>query len=304
MPAIETRALHKRFGSVDALRGVDLTVEDGEVYGFLGPNGAGKSTTIDAVLDYVRPTSGEVTVFDLDAKEHTKEIRRRIGVLPDAYHLEGHLTGRQHLQFAIDSKGADDDPAALLERVGLGQQAGDRNVGGYSKGMAQRLLLAIALVGNPDLIILDEPTTGLDPNGAREMREIVREENERGATVFFSSHILGQVEAVCDRVGVLDQGEIVAEDSIEGLEATLGSSAQLSVTLDRDPPEAVLADVEAIEDVADVVVDGTTVRVACPDPRKIDVLDALRADGATVTDFETSEPSLEEMFASLTEGDR
>ena len=304
MPAIETRALHKRFGSVEALRGVDLTVEDGEVYGFLGPNGAGKSTTIDAVLDYVRPTSGEVTVFGLDANEHTKEIRRRIGVLPDAYHLEGHLTGRQHLQFAIDSKGGDDDPAALLERVGLGQQAGDRNVGGYSKGMAQRLLLAIALVGNPDLIILDEPSTGLDPNGARRMREIVREENERGATVFFSSHILGQVEAVCDRVGVLDQGEIVAEDTIEGLEATLGSSAQLSVTLDRDPPDAVLADVEAIDDVADVVVDGTTVRVACPDPRKIDVLDALRADGATVTDFETSEPSLEEMFASLTEGDR
>jgi len=304
MPAIEIDALHKRFGSVEALRGVDLTVEDGEVYGFLGPNGAGKSTTIDVILDYVRPTSGEATVFGLDATEHTKEIRQRIGVLPDAYHLDGHLTGRQHLQFAIDAKDASDDPGSLLDRVGLSEQAGRRGAGGYSKGMAQRLLLAIALVGDPDLIILDEPSTGLDPNGARRMREIVREENDRGATVFFSSHILGQVEAVCDRVGILDEGQIVAEDTMAGLEASLGSEAQLSVTLDRDPGEAILGDVERVPDVRNVTVQDRTVTVACPDARKIDVLDAVRADDVTVTDFETSEPSLEEMFASLTEGDR
>jgi len=301
MAAIELQSLHKRFGSVEALQGVDLTVQEGEVYGFLGPNGAGKSTTIDVVLDYVRATSGEAEVFGLDAREQTKEIRQRIGVLPDAYHLEGHLTGRQHLQFAIDSKGADDDPDALLNRVGLSREAADRAAGGYSKGMAQRLLLAITLVGDPDLIILDEPSTGLDPNGARLMREIVREENDRGATVFFSSHILGQVEAVCDRVGILDQGTIVAEDSIEGLEDTIGSEAQLTVTLDTTPTEDVIAELESLPNISNVVSEDNTVRVACPDERKIDVLDAVRSDGVTVTDFETSEPSLEEMFASFTE---
>jgi ABC-2 type transport system ATP-binding protein len=307
MAAIELRSLHKRFGDVHALRGVDLTVREGEVFGFLGPNGAGKSTTIDVLLDFVRATTGEASVFGLDTRAHSREIRSRTGVLPDAYHLEGHLTGRQHLQFAINSKGVDDDPDALLERVRLGD-AGDREVGGYSKGMAQRLLLAIALAGEPDLIVLDEPSTGLDPNGARRMREIVREERDRGATVFFSSHILGQVEAVCDRVGILDDGAIVAEDSIEGLEATVGSQATLDVTLSVAPDDGVLAAVEAIESVGSVTVDaasddGTTVTVSCADEQKIEVLDALRADGATVTDFETSEPSLEDMFASYTEAE-
>ncbi len=301
MPAIELESLHKRFGDVVALRDLDLTVEEGEVYGFLGPNGAGKSTTIDVVLDYLRPTSGRATVFGLDVQERTKEVRRRVGVLPDGYHLDGNLTARQHLEFAIESKAADDDPQALLERVNL-VDAIDRQAGGFSKGMAQRLLLATALVGDPDLVILDEPSTGLDPNGARRMREIVREEADRGATVFFSSHILGQVEAVCDRVGILADGELVAQDSIEGLQESVGSQAALSVTLDAKP-DGMLDDVRALDAVSNVAVDGTTVTVSCPDPRKIEVVDALRADGATVVDFETNEASLDELFASYTEAE-
>jgi ABC-2 type transport system ATP-binding protein len=305
MAAIELSSLQKRFGRVEALKDVDLTVREGEIYGFLGPNGAGKSTTIDIILDFVRATSGTARVFGMDARSNAGEIRERIGVLPDSYHLEGHLTGRQHVRFAIDSKGAgDEDPSAYLDRVGLTEQAAARQAGGYSKGMAQRLLLAITLVGDPDLIILDEPSTGLDPNGARRMREIVREERERGATVFFSSHILGQVEAVCDRVGILDQGSIVAEDSIEGLEASLGSTASLSVTLSSEPSPPTISALEAVDAVTNVTVDGATITVSCPDTSKIDVLDAVRSDGADVVDIETSGPSLEDMFASYTEGGR
>lgn len=303
MAAIELDSIRKEFGDVTALRGFDLTIQEGEVFGFLGPNGAGKSTTIDLLLDYIRPTGGSATVFGFNAQRDTKAVHRRVGVLPDAYHLDDHLTARQHITFGIESKDADDDPEVLLERVGLLSVA-DRRVGGFSKGMAQRLVLAMALVGQPDIIILDEPSTGLDPNGARTMRTIVREENARGATVFFSSHILGQVEAVCDRVGILADGDLVALDSIEGLQQSVGAQARLRVTLDRRP-DGTLGSVRALDGVSSVTVDSDsgTVTVSCPDRQKTAVIDTLRADGARVLDFETSEVSLDELFASYTRGE-
>jgi ABC-2 type transport system ATP-binding protein len=300
--AISLSGVTKRFGDVTALQDVDLAVESGEIYGFLGPNGAGKSTTIDIVLDFVRPTNGEVEVFGMDARRESKRIRERIGVLPEGFHVYERLTGRQHLEFAINSKGADDDPEALLERVGI-PEAADRKAGGYSKGMMQRLALAMALVGDPDLLILDEPSTGLDPNGAREMRSIIREERDRGATVFFSSHILEQVEAVCDRVGILREGSIVAEDTIEGLREAAGSGTTLRVTVD-EVTEAALSQVEDLDGVTEVSHDGNRIAVTTQGGAKTAVLDALESTGATVRDFSTEETSLEELFAAYTEGGR
>src|SRR6056297_1512797 len=241
MATIAIDGVSKRFGDVVAVDDLSLTVESGEVFGFLGPNGAGKSTTINMVLDFVKPTSGSISVLGMDAQRESKQIRKRIGVLPEGYQIYDRLTGYQHLEFAIQSKGASDDPDALLDRVGLDHADADRKAGGYSKGMAQRLLLAMALVGDPDLLILDEPTTGLDPNGAREMRELVLEEADRGATVFFSSHILEQVEAVCDRVGIVREGQLVAEDTIEGLRDSVGGGETLRIELDRATNEAVQA---------------------------------------------------------------
>ncbi|QLC34823.1 ABC transporter ATP-binding protein (plasmid) [Halarchaeum sp. CBA1220] len=301
MAAIEIRSLRKRFGDVTALRGIDLTVEEGEVFGFLGPNGAGKSTTIDVVLDYLRPTDGSVSVFGHDAQTETKRVHERLGVLPDAYGLTGHLTARQHVRFAIDSKDADDHPLELLDRVGIAEAA-DRNVEGFSKGMKQRLLLACALAGSPDLLILDEPSTGLDPNGARRMREIVREEAERGATVFFSSHILGQVEAVADRVGILADGEIVAEDHIDDLRDAVGDAGgTLVLTLDRAPTESDLDAVRNVEGVSGVDANENAVTVACPDERKAAVVDAIREEGAVLLDIESRQTSLEDLFATYTD---
>lgn len=301
-PAISLSGVTKRYGNVTALQDVDLAVESGEIYGFLGPNGAGKSTTIDIILDFVRPTRGEVEVLGMDARDGSRSIRERTGVLPEGFHVYERLTGRQHLEFAIDSKGVDDDPDALLERVGI-PEAADRKAGGYSKGMMQRLALAMALVGDPDLLILDEPSTGLDPNGAREMRSIIREERDRGATVFFSSHILEQVEAVCDRVGILRGGELVAEDSIDGLREAAGSGTTLRVTVDAVTDDAV-ASVETLDGVTDVTHDGDTISVTSQGGAKTAVLDALESSGVTVRDFSTEETSLEELFAAYTEGGR
>jgi ABC-2 type transport system ATP-binding protein len=234
----------------------------------------------------------------MDAQRESEAIRERIGVLPDGYDVYDRLTGRQHLEFTIDSKRADDDPEALAERVGI-PDAIDRKAGGYSKGMTQRLVLAMALVGDPDLLILDEPSTGLDPNGAREMREIIRAENDRGATVFFSSHILEQVEAVCDRVGILRSGELVAEDSIESLRASIDSGSQLSVAV-ADPERAAEA-ARGVQGVRDVRVDGDAVVVSLDGGGKTTVLSAIEDAGVEVTDFATQEASLEELFAAYTE---
>ncbi|ELZ15771.1 ABC transporter-related protein [Natrinema thermotolerans DSM 11552] len=300
MPAITVDELTKRYGQTLALEDLSFEVEEGEVFGFLGPNGAGKSTTINVILDFARPTAGEVSVLGMDAQHNSREIRRRTGVLPEGVELYDRLTARQHLEFAIESKDADDDPEALLERVGL-VDAIDRKAGGYSKGMAQRLMLAMALVGEPDLLILDEPSTGLDPNGAREMREIVREENERGATVFFSSHIMEQVEAVCDRVGILRDGRMVAEDSVEGLRDSVEGGTTLRVTVDRIDDDALQA-VRSLPDVSDATVDGhepPTV-VVTVDGSKTAVLSALEDRGIEITDFETTEASLEDVFQSYT----
>ncbi|WP_158058171.1 ABC transporter ATP-binding protein [Halorussus halophilus] len=298
MTAIELDGVHKRYGDVVAVNDLSFTVEEGEVFGFLGPNGAGKSTTINMLLDFVRPTEGEVRVLDHDAHDESVAVRERLGVLPEGFSVYDRLTGRQHLEFAIESKEADDDPDALLERVGLTGD-GDRKAGGYSKGMAQRLVLAMSLVGDPDLLILDEPSTGLDPAGARQMRDIVREEADRGATVFFSSHILGQVESVCDRVGIMRDGELVAEDSIEGLRDATSADTVMRVTV-SDVTEDALQQVRDLDGVSEVAQSGDTLRVSCEGDQKTTVLSTLEDAGVTVEDFETKEASLEDLFMAYT----
>ena len=298
MAVIETKGLTKRYGDVRAVEDLDLTVESGEVFGFLGPNGAGKSTTIDVLLDFVRPTAGAATVLGYDTRESPTEIHQRVGILPEGYGLYDRLSGRKHVEFMVDSKDADDDPGEILELVGLDPDDADRPVGGYSKGMAQRLVLGTALVGDPDLLILDAPSTGLDPNGAREVRRTVRKLAEAGTTVFFSSHVLGQVEAVCDRVGIMRDGRLVAVDTIDGLRDSIGTGSSIELTVDTVPDGI---ETLAIDGVSSLTARDGTIRATCLDPSaKVAVIDRVRAEGATVRDVATSESSLEDLFTAYT----
>jgi len=301
MPAIQLDGVAKQFDGVTAVDDLSLTVPEGEVFGFLGPNGAGKSKTINMLLDFVRPTAGTVSVLGMDAQARSVAVRERAGVLPEGFSVYNRLTGRQHIEFAIESKGVDADPDAVLERVGLDGD-GDRKAGGYSKGMGQRLALGMALVGDPDLLILDEPSSGLDPAGAKEMREIVREEADRGATVFFSSHVLGQVEAVCDTVGILREGRLVAKDSVEELREAVGGDATLAITVDSATEEQLDA-VRSLLGVDSAATEGGTVTVQCDPGAKTEVIGALEDAGVTVHDFETRETSLEDLFLAYTEDD-
>jgi ABC-2 type transport system ATP-binding protein len=297
--AIQTTGLTKRYGKdVLAVDDLDLTVYEGEIFGFLGPNGAGKSTTIDVIMDYVRPSAGSATVLGYDAQEETRDIHERVGILPDGYGLYDRLTGRKHLEYAIALKQSDDAVDDLLERVCLDAAAADRVVGGYSKGMMQRLALAIALVGDPELLILDEPSSGLDPNGVRLVRDIARNHADRGKTVFFSSHILSQVEAVCDRVAILNRGRLVAIDSIDGLRDTLGTGSTVTLTVDAVPDSLTLGELAGVSDVA---VDDRTIRVSVDEViAKVDVIDRIRDDGAAILDVTIEESSLEDLFNAYT----
>ena len=301
MAAVELRSLTKTFGPLEAVRDVTLQVERGEVFGFLGPNGAGKSTTINILLDFVRRTSGDVTVVGYDPETDPRAVRERVGVLPEASGFYKRDTALDHLQFAIAMKRADDDPRELLEQVNL-SHAAERPVGEFSTGMRQRLGIAIALVGTPDLLVFDEPLGGLDPDGARILREIVRQERDRGAAVFFSSHIMDQVEAICDRVGIMNAGELVAVERVDTLlnQTDVAGTVRLSV---EDMPATAETRLMEIDGVEQVRQRDRTLHVTYADPRaKAAAVTELDRTGASITDIRTDGTSLEQVFTSMTGG--
>ncbi|MBZ4421886.1 ABC transporter ATP-binding protein [Myxococcus sp. RHSTA-1-4] len=210
------RRLFRKVGN-EALRGMDLSVPEGSAFGLIGPNGAGKTTFIKSILGIVQPTEGTVRV--LGGSPEDPRIRARIGYLPERLHLPGSWTATAFLATVTRLKGLKADAPGnrrLLERVGLADAAG-RKIGGYSKGMRQRLGLAAALVGSPSLLVLDEPTDGIDPMGRLEVRRILLEEVQRGTTLFLNSHLLAETERVCDRVAILADGRVLREGRLEDL---------------------------------------------------------------------------------------
>jgi len=297
MAAIELTDLTKRFGDVTAVEDLTLSVERGEVFGFLGPNGAGKSTTINVLLGFLDPSAGSVRALGTDVTEDPRAVRQRTGLLPEAFECVPNLTAREHVETVIATKDADDDPDEVLDRVGLDPDDARRPADDYSTGMHQRMALAVALVGEPDLIVLDEPSAGLDPNGVQLVRDVVREEAERGATVFFSSHILDEVERVSDRVAILQDGRLAAVDAVDSLRENLGMGAVVEANVDVPPA---VEPVAAVDGVTDVTVADSTVRVSCATGRA--KMPALRRidDATTVEDVQIEETSLEDLFEAYT----
>ena len=219
MSVIETHELRKTYGRIEALKGVSLKVEKGQIYGLLGQNGAGKTTLIKILLGIVKKTAGEASLLDQQAG--TAAVRKRVGYLPEDHQFPGYHTGQSLMEFYGTLYGV---PAGVqrtmipkaLEMVGIAGRAKSK-IKTYSKGMKQRLGIAQALLHAPDLIILDEPTDGVDPLGRREIRELMGRLKEQGHTIFLNSHLLGEVELICDRVAILQQGKLVREGTIKEL---------------------------------------------------------------------------------------
>ena len=257
---IRARALTKAYGDILAVDHLNLDVRPGEVFGLLGPNGAGKTTTILMLLGLSEPTDGHAEVAGYDPTRSPLEVKRRVGYLPDEVGFYGGLTGRQNLRYTarlnrIDAKTTEERVGTLLEQVGLAD-VGDRPVDTYSRGMRQRLGLADALVKEPSVVVLDEPTTAIDPAGVTEVLALIRSiARDRGAAVLLSSHLLHQVQQVCDRVAIFVSGRIVAQGTMRRLaEQMAGDTLQVEIGLDG-PVDALEPALRAIPGVHEVVRD-------------------------------------------------
>ncbi len=222
MKAIEVKNLHRYYNGVKAVQGISFDVNDGEIFGFLGPNGAGKSTTIKVLTGQLRPTSGSAEVVGCDVVEERQELKPQIGVVFEYQNLYERLTAMDNLRFSARLYGVGKGRInEVLAQVGLQDRARER-IKKYSNGMKQRLLIARALLHQPRVLFLDEPTRGLDPSVAREIRAIIAELAKGGVTVFLTTHYMEEADRLSDRVAILHQGEIVAIDTPEALKATYG----------------------------------------------------------------------------------
>ncbi len=296
LPAIIVRQLTKSYGSVEALRGLDLEVQPGEIFGFLGPNGAGKTTTIRCLLDLIRPDAGTARVLGFDPQADPVAVRARVGYLPGELQLEDNLTGRRVLRYFSALRGhpvAWDVVHTLAERLRLDL---DRPIKNLSRGNKQKIGLVQALMHRPELLLLDEPTSGLDPLMQQEVLALIREAKAGGATIFFCSHVMSEVEAVAERVGIIRQGQLVE----------VGDTATL---IDRAVHHAqVRFRVPVDGNVLDGV-PGVTV-LARDDARSLTVQVEGEMDGLIkalaaypVTHLETTRPSLEDVFLTYYQTD-
>jgi ABC-type multidrug transport system ATPase subunit len=293
---IQTRGLTKHFGSVRAVDGVDLTVRRSEVFGFLGPNGSGKTTTIGMLLGLIHPTAGEVKLFgEAVSPEQTRPLRR-VGSLVGAPGLIPYLSGRDNLQVLarLNPQVKNGQVDAVFARTGL-TDASQRKVAGYSTGMKQRLGLAAALLHQPELLILDEPTNGLDPAGMREVRDLIGSLAAQEVTVFLSSHLLHEVEQICDGVAVLNKGKVVAQGTVGEL---LSKESMLRVRVTC--PQAAVEALRSLPGISHLSANGTHVEVRGPQPEA--VIAHLVVCGLAPREVREERPDLESLFLKLTEG--
>ena len=227
-PVIKLENLTKHYGEIVGIQDLSLEVIEGEVFGLLGPNGAGKTTTIRLILDFIRPTSGKAAVFGLSSRSDGTDIRRRVGYLPGDFVTYDHMTGATVTEYFTHLRGADPIKlVALCERYKLDLS---RKIGQLSKGNKQKIGLVQAFMNDPDLLILDEPTAGLDPLLQYEFQKMIHEEKEQGKTVFMSSHVMSEVEATCDRVGIIREGKLVTIDTVSHLTELSLWTAEITFT--------------------------------------------------------------------------
>jgi ABC-2 type transport system ATP-binding protein len=284
---IETEGLTKFYGKVRGVEDLTLAIKEGEVFGYLGPNGAGKTTTIRLLLDFIRPTSGQARIFGLDVHQHTVEIKQRIGNLPGELALYGNLTGAQLLAYFANLRGRVDPGYVqqLAQRLDIDLS---RPIKTYSHGMKQKVGLLQALMHRPELVVLDEPTIGLDPLVQQEFYRLIAEVKSEERTVFMSSHILPEVERTCDRVGIIRQGHLLTVEEVSALKAKALRTMEIYFA-EPVPPESF----RTLPGVTDLAVENSILR--CTVRGSVDAL-VKAAASFNVLDLKVHEPSLEEVF--------
>ena len=297
---VVARGLVKRYGEIVAVAGVDLTVEPGDVFGYLGPNGAGKTTSLRMMLGLIRPSAGSVTLFGRDPMADGAKALQGVAGFVEGPRFYPYLSGRRNLQLLADY----DEPVSrsrieeVLELVELRDRAKDR-VGGYSHGMRQRLGIAAALLREPKLLLLDEPATGLDPAGMRDMRDLIRRLAAEGLTIMLSSHLLYEVEELCNRVAIIRQGSIIYEGQLGELLATATTGHRLRVR-DVERARTICLNQREIEN---VVLEGGELHFTADEDAVAALSLALGQARVPITQLVTETASLEELFLGMTGGE-
>lgn len=302
-PVIQTKDLTKKYGDFTAVDHLDLEVRAGEVFGLLGPNGAGKTTTILMLLGLTEPSSGSVRVLGLDPARQPLSVKSRVGYLPDQVGFYDELTARENLTYIARLNGI---PGAqigqrvseVLKRVGL-EKVVSKRVGTFSHGMRQRLGLADILVKQPQLIIMDEPTSGLDPEASHEFLEMIRSLKEEGITILLSSHLLYQVQAVCDRVGLFNQGKMVLKGTVKELaQRVLGGAYRIVVGADGEQPAIVKA-LEKIPEVSNIrVTDSKVYEVESSQDIRPEAAQAVISAGGQLMQLNVQMQSLDDIYSA------
>ncbi len=296
---VEATDLTKVYGDdFTAVNGLNLRINEGEVFGFLGPNGAGKTTTLLMLLGLTEPTSGSVQVCGMDPARNPIKVKRLVGYMPERIGFYEELTAKQNLRYTADLnnipvKETDERIASLLETVGL-SRVGEHPVRTFSRGMKQRLGIADIWLKEPQLAFLDEPTTGLDPNGVDELLKLVSEMGKKGITVIFCSHILPQVQRVCSRVGIIAKGNLVADGPIETLGRDTGRY-RMEAEVDQASSKVVKA-VRRVPGVQEVEIEGTTLVVSADKDLRGQVSRAIMDSGAQLLGMRIQELNLEKIF--------
>ncbi len=307
MKAIETEGLTKKFGRLVAVDDLNLTIEEGDTFGFLGPNGAGKTTTIKMLIGLLRPTRGTARIFGHDIFRQGEAAKKSFGFVPDFYGFYDSFTAVENLEFfatlsQIPKKEGKERIFELLKFFGLEERANSK-VREFSHGMKQRLVIAQALLSRPRLLILDEPTVGLDPRAQFEIRELIKGISKNGVTTFISSHLLFEVEDMCQKVGIINQGKLIKVDSIENLKGEIRAKTGVEVRIEcEEVTQEIIEAVKKIEEVLDLRVEGKIIWAKVKSSAITPTITTAIVNAAgRIKRVEEHTPSLEDIFLKLTE---
>ena len=301
---IRTQNLIKKYNEFKAVDNLNLKVEEGEIYGFLGPNGAGKTTTILMLLGILKPTQGEVYLFGQNITKDFLSIKKKMGVVSEKQYLYKGMTAGEYLNFFTDLYGVKNKKKKidqLLEAVNL-LEVRNRKLGAFSRGMQQKLGFARALLHDPQLLLLDEPVSGLDPTGIKQIRDLIEQENKKGRTIFISSHLLSEVERLCGKVGIINKGRLLAEDTMDNLRKRLTDVVELEIELTEAKKE-IIDTLSAFDFIKGLKREKNllTIKVKTDKDYRAQISETISQQGGVVLGIKKKEMSLEEAFMTITE---
>jgi len=303
---IRTENVTKKYNNFTAVKDLNLNVKKGEIYAFLGPNGAGKTTTILMILGIIKPTQGKIKLFDKDLKKNYYDIKQRIGVAFEEKNLYYEMTAEEYLTFFAEIYGVKEKTAMVekvLQNLNLCGKKSEK-LRNYSKGMRQKIEVARALIPNPEILIFDEPASGLDPYGISEIRNVILAEKKKGKTILISSHILSEIEKICDRVGIINHGVLLIEDSMDNIKNRVTDFIEIEIELNRPIENNLITKLCSLDYIKDVISEGNTIIIKVNNDKdyREKISQMIFQEKNYIIGMKKKEMSLEDAFITITEG--